>query len=267
MMDITDQLRQLGFTMNEAKAYLALLQCQPASAYEIAKTAGLPTSKIYETVARLSGRGIFQVNQDPSGHQQYFAMEPKDLMASIRNRTIDDTEQLLPELEKIPDGSQDNLIWPLLDLAQVRSRTVELIQHATKAILISLWPEELTWCERALRDATERDVQIALVHFGFPEIQIGATYHHPVEKTLYAEKGGRGLTAVADSSEVVIANFKANGKVDGAWSRNESFVTVAEDYVKHDVYITKVTRFLGPEVVERFGEDYARLRNVFDSEA
>jgi HTH-type transcriptional regulator, sugar sensing transcriptional regulator len=66
---------------------------------------------------------------------------------------------------------------------------------------------------------------------------------------------------------VVIANFQVGGKVDGAWSRNESFVTVAEDYVKHDVYITKVTRFLGPEVVARFGENYSRLRDVFNSEA
>jgi hypothetical protein len=50
----------------------------------------------------------------------------------------------------------------------------------------------------------------------------------------------------------VIANFQVSGEIDGAWSRNKSFVTVAEDYLKHDVYITKVTRFLGPEVAARF---------------
>ena len=61
--------------------------------------------------------------------------------------------------------------------------------------------------------------------------------------------------------------FQSNGEIDGAWSKNKSFVTVAEDYVKHDVYITKVTRFLGPEVVKRFGENYDRLRDVFNSEA
>jgi len=116
-------------------------------------------------------------------------------------------------------------------------------------------------------DAEGRGVNIALVHFGEPTRKIGATYHHPVKETLYTEKGGRGLTLVVDGAQVVIANFQVVGTVDGAWSRNTSFVPVAEDYVKHDVYITKVTRFLGPEVVARFGENYTRLPDVFNSEA
>lgn len=266
-MDITGQLKSLGFTTNEAKAYVALLRCEPASAYEIAKQAGLPTSKIYETVARLSSRGVFQANEDDSGNLVYYAMRPRDLMESIRNRTIMETEQLLPELQKIPASGQSNLIWPLLDGLQVQARAIELIHQAKHSILISAWPEELSWAEPVLRNAESRGLQIALVHFGKPTTTIGATYHHPVEHTLYAEKGGRGLTLVVDGTQVVMANFKTSGAVEGAWSRNESFVTVAEDYVKHDVYITKVTRFLGPEIVQRFGEDYRKLRDVFDAEA
>jgi sugar-specific transcriptional regulator TrmB len=266
-MDAIVQLKTLGFTTNESKAYVALLHCQPASAYEVAKQAGVPTSKIYETVARLTNRGVFQVNQDETGNLLYYAMSPADLMQSIRSKTITDTQLLLPELQKIPASTQNNLIWPLLDIGQVQSRTLEMINQARSTILVSLWPEELNWCEQALVDAQHRDVSIALVHFGRPKVDIGATYHHPVEKTLYAEKGGRGLTVVVDGDQVVIANFKMGDEVDGAWSRNESFVNVAEDYVKHDVYITKVTKFLGPEVVQRFGEDYSRLRDVFDAEA
>jgi sugar-specific transcriptional regulator TrmB len=263
----SDQLKNLGFTSNEAKAYVTLLGCQPSSAYEIAKRAGLPTSKIYETVARLTAKGVFQASEDDSGNQQYFAMAPRDLMDSIRNKTIVETEQLLNVLEKIPSTDQSNLIWPLLDSNQIMSRSLELINQATDTLLISLWPEELAWCEYALRAAEHREVKVALVHFGRPKTQIGATYHHPVEKTLYAEKEGRGLTIVSDGAQVVIANFKIGGDVDGAWSRNESFVTVAEDYVKHDVYITKVTKFLGAEVTKRFGEDYQQLRDVFNADA
>jgi sugar-specific transcriptional regulator TrmB len=266
-MNAQDRLQKLGFTGNEAKAYLALLRCQPASAYEIAKQAGLPTSKIYETTARLTDRGIFQVHEDEAGNRRFFAMDPEDLMDSIRANTMDETRQLLPELLNIPSGNTSNLVWPLLDFDEVRSRSLAMINQASESILVSLWPEELSWCNEALQEAESRGVLIALVHFGVPGMKIGATYHHPVEKTLYAEKGGRGFSLVTDGKEVVIANFKAGNDVEGAWSRNESFVTVAEDYIKHDVYITKVTRFLGPEVTQRFGEDYVRLRDVFDAEA
>ncbi|MDZ7685959.1 MAG: hypothetical protein U5O39_13890 [Gammaproteobacteria bacterium] len=44
-------------------------------------------------------------------------------------------------------------------------------------------------------------------------------------------------------------------------------MTVAEDYVKHDVYITKVTRFLNDEMKARFGAEYEKLRDVFDADA
>lgn len=266
-MDVTEQLKSLGFTTNEAKAYTALLCCQPASAYEIAKQAGLPTSKIYETVARLTSRGVLLVADGEGKNSQYCAMMPVDLMTSIASTTLANTQRLLPVLENMGPSENGNLIWPLNDHDQLRTRTLALISQAEQSLLISLWAEELTWCQDALNSAEARGIQIALVHFGAPTIHIGATYHHPAEQTLYSEKGGRGLTAVADSNQVVIATVKHNNIVEGAWSRNDSFVTVAEDYIKHDVYITKVTRFLGDEVVARFGEDYSRLRNVFDADA
>lgn len=267
--DISSRLKKLGFTANEAKAYIALLRCQPASAYEIAKTAGLPTSKIYETVSKLTGRGIFQSQTDNGGNQKYFAMSPQDLMESIRVSTISETQTLQATLEKIPGSNQSHLIWPLTDIEEVKGRVLELIKNSNESLLISLWPEEIAWCEEALLEAEGRGVRIAIVHFGKPVVQIGATYHHPVEKTLYEEKGGRGLTLVADGKEVVIANFgqrNAVQTVDGAWSRNPSFVVVAEDYVKHDVYITKVTRHLNAAMQDRYGEDYRKLRDVFDAD-
>ncbi len=264
---LTDQLAALGFSTNEAKAYIALVACQPATPYEIAKQAGIPSSKIYETVNRMVTRGVFQSSLATEGKDLYLAMSPTDLMSKIRETTIRQTEQLLPGLEKLTGEDEPNLIWPLLDQLQVQSRALQLVSNATESILVSLWAEELDWLDDALREAEARGVRVALVHFGEPQTVIGATYHHPVEKTLYEEKGGRGLTLVADGAEVVIANYRRGGEIDGAWSRNQTFVTVAEDYVKHDVYITKVTRFLGSEMKQRFGEDYARLRDVFDAEA
>ena len=79
------------------------------------------------------------------------------------------------------------------------------------------------------------------------------------------ERGGRCLSLAVDSRCVVIATFFDDGRVEGAWSRNRAFVFVAEDYVRHDVYITKVTGTLDDALKARFGADYAELRDVFKS--
>jgi hypothetical protein len=40
-------------------------------------------------------------------------------------------------------------------------------------------------------------------------------------------------------------------------------VNLAEDYIKHDIYVMKIVSRFGPELQERFGENYSMLRDVF----
>lgn len=84
--------------------------------------------------------------------------------------------------------------------------------------------------------------------------------------TAYQEKGGRGIVLIADSAEVLIGTVFQDNKVEGAWSANRGFVTLAEDYVKHDIYIMKIVRWFDGLLIERFGTGYAKLRNVYQDE-
>ncbi len=261
-------LQQLGFTSYEAKAYIACLSCHPATAYELSKASGVPSSKIYETVNKLVGRGIIQpLPPGKDNRLEYVALSADDFLADVQAATLSKTKELGPLLKRLGTDDPTSYIWSLTAQSQIQAKAREIIQKAETSILISAWKQEIDWLEPELRDAEAKSINIALVHFGLPEVRIGATYHHPVENTIYNEKKGRGLTLVVDSEIVLLAHYGRDDTIDGAWSRNPSFVTVAEDYVKHDVYITKVTRFLSDEVVDRFGPQYEKLRAIFDSEA
>lgn len=261
-------LQQLGYSAYESKTYLGLLSCQPATAYEIAKNAKVPTSKIYEVLGKLVAKGVVQPREPTEKNtQQYVALDPKDFSQQLKANTISRANELLPLLESFSTESGNDYIWPLSSLDQVVSKSAEMIEQSTQTILVSCWAEELVWMKDALLRAESRGVKIAFVHFGKTAEKIGATYYHPIENTLYQEKGGRGLTLVTDNNVVLICNLKPNGALDATWSKNSAFVTVAEDYVKHDVYITKVTRFLPEEMQKRFGVEYEQLRDIFNPEA
>jgi len=262
--EIKDLLIDLGLTEYEARAYVALMGSQPATAYELAKNAGIPSSKIYETVNRLQNKGLAQpVSADQDRGQRYMALNPEDFIYLKREETARKTSRLGPLLSAVSNQADADFVWKLTGAEPVLDKARQLIRQAEHNLLVSLWPEELEELEADLQDAEKRGVKIALVHFGVPHQRIGATFHHPAEKTLYEEKGGRGLTLVADSQAVVIATFFASGSVEGAWSRNRAFVIVAEDYVRHDVYITKVTATMDAELKKRFGDSYQELRDVF----
>jgi len=257
-------LLELGLGDNEALAYLSLLGCQPATAYELSKVSGIPSSKIYETANRLLDKGLIEpVSADKGRGQRYIALGAEDFIAARQQAVARTTKALAPLLRDAGNGVEAEFIWQLGTAEDVIDKARQLLQDAKTAILVSLWPEELAILSDDLRDAEKRGVQIALVHYGPPSEAIGATYHHPVEDTVRRERGGRSLSLVVDSHCVVIATLFDDGRVEGAWSRNRAFVFVAEDYVRHDVYITKVTATMGAELQQQFGPDYARLREIF----
>ena len=58
---IVTQLTKLGLTMNESKAYIALLPLHEARASQIAAAAHIPRSKIYETMQSLHKKGFVEI--------------------------------------------------------------------------------------------------------------------------------------------------------------------------------------------------------------
>jgi hypothetical protein len=116
-------------------------------------------------------------------------------------------------------------------------------------------------------------VKTAVVHFGPGGLElVGGVglYRHPIEETLYAERGGRGLTVVADGREALMGTLRETGGraevVEGAWSLNHAFVTLAEDYVKHDIYIMKIVERFDDRLKATFGDGYEQLRDVWNDE-
>jgi len=262
--EIIQLLSSFGLSDYEARAYAGLMRTQPATAYEVARATGIATSKIYETINRLLDKSLAQPVSAKKGRgQQYMALSAEDFIYLKQQETTRNTERLGPLLKTLNNGANADFVWQLDSAEQVLDKTRQLIGQAENTLLVSLWPQELELVEKDLRQAEARGVKIALVHFGKPQISIGATFHHPAEETLHAEKGGRSLTLVVDEKSVVIATYLDNGCTEGAWSRNRAFVLVAEDYVRHDVYITKLTAAMNTEIKRFFGEDYASLRDVF----
>jgi len=84
-------LQALGFSQYEARAYCGLLQKSPANGHEVAKTAGIPTSKVYETLERLAQKGAVLVQRSeptlwapvPPGTRRH---TPTESRGNIRRR-------------------------------------------------------------------------------------------------------------------------------------------------------------------------------------
>lgn len=267
MSDVFNKLSELGLSKYEAKAYVALIQKNPSTAYEIGKASGIPSSKIYEVLNRLGEKGILLILEEEEGRtRRYIPQSPEEFLNTYKTSLGRIVDSLKGDLRLLNGKREISYIWNIPDHNNLADRARRMIVGAKKVILLSLWKEEFTLLEEELRAAERRGVKIAAVHFGPPSLSIGQVYHHPIEDTLYDEKGGRGLVIIADTCEVLMGNISYEGRTEGAWSKNKGFVTVAEDYVKHDIYIAKILRRFEKELIEKFGEKYVKLRDVLQDE-
>lgn len=261
-------LVELGLSEYEAKAYLALLAESPATAYETAKRAGIPSSKIYEVLERMGVRGLV-MRRDEGERRLYLPESSGEFLDRQKARLGETLDRLSGELSKLGDRADASVLWNVSDRAALIEKALAIVSRAARELLVSGESEELEALSRSLFQASERGARVAIVHFGEPRCALpGIVYEHPIKDTLQAEKGGRGFALVADSREALIGTIAADGPAEGAYSRNKGFVVLAEDYVKHDIYVMKIVRRYDAELIRRFGPGYAKLREVFsDGEA
>ncbi len=242
---------RLGISDNEGKVYAALLAANPATAYEAAKEAGVPTSKVYEVLERLASRGMVR-ELDEAGRKRYVPQPPEDFVEATRLRLGGTLDALKDGLLRVAAPTDEAHVWPLTDEAAVLDKACRLVAGAAEAVLVSAWTTEARVMAPFLQAARARGVKTALVHFGPGELGMvdepgpANTFRHPIEDTLYAEKGGRGLTVVADGREALMA--------------------LLEDYIKHDIYVMKIVARFDTDLQRRFGPHYEKLRDVWSDE-
>ncbi len=260
-------LRELGLSDYEARTYKALCQVSPLTAYEVAQQAGLPTSKIYQVLGRLLEKGLVLCLQEQT-RKRYIPQELEEFAAGCRYQMEKTLAGLEEEGRKLMQENQVSYIWNLKGYQEIVDKARQIIASAQSKILISLWQDELLNLAPALRAKCAEGVRLGLVHFGDldPTLAVGTCFSHPIADTLFQEKGGRGLTLVVDSREAMMVTVFETGEAEGAWSRNRGYVNLAEDYVKHDIYIMKIVDRFDTLLIDRFGPGYRKLRDVFSDE-
>ena len=244
---------------------MGLLVKSPATAYELAKESGVPTSKIYEVLSRLEEKGV-ALPTGVEGGRKYIPMEPEEFVESRRFMMEATLQYLRKDLGSTGAGQASFYIWHIGEYGALMDKARRLADGAGRTLLLSLRAEEMEALEGPLRDALARGVKVASVHFGTPAVRVGQVFSHPVQGTAYAGGRQRGFVMVADSREAVTAEIARGGAVKGAGSAHRGFVALAEEYVRHDIYMMKIARRFGPGLTRAFGGRFEKLRDVFSDE-
>ena len=227
--ELVQRLQALGFSQYEARAYCALLQKSPANGHEVAKTAGIPTSKVYETLERLHTKGAVLVQR--SEPTLWAPVPHRDLVAALRSRmesTFSAVEQGLAQLGHEQDTK---LTWSLSGRGHVVDSMRAVIDRAQERLAAAVPAAALAELAPALRRAAERGVDLDLVAGDGAEPDLPEGEHVRVRRHPEPEDGDRLGVVVGDSEETVLADLGLD-RPEGMWTHHPAVALLVGEHLR-----------------------------------
>lgn len=228
--ELVQRLQALGFSQYEARAYCALLQKAPANGHEVAKTAGIPTSKVYETLERLRTKGAVLVQR--SEPTLWAPVPHRDLLGRLRHdmeSTFSAVEQGLAQLGYEQDTA---LTWSLSGRGHVVDSMRRAIERARERLAGAIPAAALGELAAALRAAAERGVTIEVV------TDAGAAVDLPDGDGIRVRRRADGgpdhdrlAVVVGDGEETVLADL-GRDRPEGMWTHHPAIALLAAEHLR-----------------------------------
>ena len=131
-----EQLQSFGLSEYEARTYLALLGVHPATAYEVAREAGIPTSKIYQVMDKLAGRNMVQT-LTVGNKKRYIPIQPVEFVESQKQRIESALRSLESDLARATKQTEISYIWNVEEYRYLMDKSRRMVEDAGREILIS----------------------------------------------------------------------------------------------------------------------------------
>lgn len=236
METIINEMKSLGLTEYEVKAYLTLLQEHPLNGYGLSKQSGIPRSRIYEVLHSLKDKQvIFEHIENKT--TTYTPLEPALLLNKLKKNfetTIKSIEDYTHSL--YTSGPLDMTPKVLKGRMEILNMIQILISSAKTRIALSIWDEELLEIKTQLDQAQSKGIMIKGVYFGDDQPYNGLISHRRIERYV-AEKEERNIIIVIDSTHVISGIISRDEEARVTWSQDPGIVDINDDFIAHDVMI------------------------------
>ena len=262
MADLIEKLKDIGFNTYEAKVYVALLKKYPATGYEVAKLAGIPQSRTYDTLKVLEDKNIvIAANTKPI---TYTPIKPKQLTQRVQkkiNSTINFLDKHLPEVK-------DDYNEPIITITEkqnIQDKILEVIQNAKREIYMEVWSQDYKNFEQELLNAYNRNVEIRIVGYDNFNSRFGLVFEHAFARDIELSLGGRMIIIAADDNEGIIGKISSlkNDVSDTSiiWTKNRGIVFIIKEFIVHDMYLIDVEENLVEQMKYIYGKGFKRLKD------
>jgi sugar-specific transcriptional regulator TrmB len=126
-----EALESIGLSKREIRVYIALLELGPTTVGPLQKKSGVPSSKIYEILERLSEKGLVSYIII-RGRKNFQSSDPKKILLIMEQRT-DQIKKLMPYLESKKILAKENQkVEMFIGIKAMKSMMMGVLSDAKK---------------------------------------------------------------------------------------------------------------------------------------
>jgi sugar-specific transcriptional regulator TrmB len=257
------RLIELGFSQYEAQAYVGLLGREPLTGYALANVTGIPQPKVYETLRRLTAKGVVAALEGEPA--RYLAVPADQLLAGLEDsfqQRLAGAHRELAAATQASGAGAYRVLRALTSWEAIEERAVGVIDGSRRHVYVSVNCPEPQLIAAAIERADGRGVVCDVLHFGEPIVALhhGRTLGHDSTRgVLYRRHQARHVALVGDSADVLWAVAENGVSWEAVAGRDRLVAALAKGYIRHDFYVQQIWDEFHDVLVERWGPGMQQL--------
>ncbi len=237
--DTYEFLIKVGFSLNEAKVYVTLLQNKALNGYEIAKLSGVSRSLVYDVIERLLNKGFIIKSEGAVNY--YVALDYNKALEKIDNENRKNLLNAETNLKLLSKKDNDNeFIFNIRGFDKFIEKAKEKIKLAKKEISLSIWKQDFAFFRDDLSKALRRGVKVYI--FSFEDIILDNaeifTYKVKDASNLFPY---RRISLIIDNNDTFIGENIGDKSVS-IYTKNQAISSLAIDEIVLNIFWFKLIK-------------------------
>lgn len=263
--DVVPALVALGFSLNESRAYAALLQESPATGYEVGVRAQIPRSAVYGVLRRLVKAGAAR---SIAGSPERFTPAPAgDLLAMLRSRFDASTVQLEEAIRRLDVTPQTPDAFSVRGYERILEEAERIVSGAEERVVVSGWPREIARISREIERIATRDIFTVVFSHGELAPLPGHVFSYGLDERALEEFWLHRLVVVADDRRSLIGATEMLETDHAVVSETPAIAEIATSQVALDITLLsqRTKRDVGGVMARMLGARVGRLDTLLSA--
>ncbi len=231
--DVVPALVALGFSLNESRAYAALLTESPATGYEVGVRAQIPRSAVYGVLRRLVKAGAARAIA--GSPERFVPAAPADLLSMLRKRFDASAESLSEAMRRLEAAPPVPDVFSVRGYDRILEEAERVVRGAAKRLVVSGWARELELLAPELKRADKRGVYVVVFSHSALGSLAGEVFSYGLPEEKLATFWKHRLIVVADDRTTLIGATENRDGDDAVVSDTTAIAEVATSQIALDI--------------------------------